>query len=92
MGCKLIGTCPRGLWFAFSTEPIGEGVNKIYMQEEDIMTPDVLERKVRANGQEIMLALTFYQNGQHEVSLLASLIHKRLTMDFVTVIEHFGTL
>ena len=81
-GCKLICTCLRGLWLAFSTEPVREGDSRIYMPEEGMMTLDVLEKKIKANGQEVTLALTAYRNGHGKAILLASSTHKRLTMDF----------
>ena len=91
-GCKLICTCPRGVCLAFSTEPVGEGDSRMYMPEEGMMTLDVLEKRFKANGQEITLALTTYRNGHSKVILLASSTHKRSTMDFVTTTERFGAL
>ena len=93
-GCHLTCTCPQGKWlpFALGRGELKEGDNRIAIQEEGAMTCQVREKVFRANDRQIKLAVTAFRNGNGKVILVASSIHRRLTMDFVTTTEHFGEL
>jgi len=69
-----------------------EGDERIPIQEEGVMSCEVREKIFRANNQKITLAVTAYRNGNGKVILLASSIHRRLAIDFVTTTEKFGEL
>ena len=56
------------------------------------MTCEVREKVFLASNCEIRIAITAYRNGNGKVILVASTIHRRLTMDFVTTTEKIGRL
>ena len=90
-GCALTCTCPRGIWIPFHTERI-EGDLRIFMQEDGMMYCEVREREFRAEGRAIKLAVVAFRNSNGKVVLVASSMHRRLKMDFVTTTERIGNL
>ena len=94
-GCYLACTCPRGHWlpFVIGNEIVKEHDRRMRILEEGLMTCEVREKVFTAeNGRKMTLAITAFRNGNGKVILVASSIHRRLTMDFVTTTERFGEL
>lgn len=51
------------------------------IQEEGVMTCEVWEKVFKHNGHEIKLAINAFRNGNGKIVLVASSLHRRLTMD-----------
>lgn len=91
-GCLLTCTCPKGKWlpYAVGNGNLKERDNRIPMQESGVMTCEVREKVFCAD--DCQMKLTAFRNGNGKVILVASSIHCRLTIDFITMIERYGEL
>ena len=89
-GCWLTCTCPRGKWLPFHT--VYEGDDRIIILEAGLMYNEVREKIFKVGNKQMRLAIHAYRNGNGKLVLVATTVHRKLTMDLVTTRPRYGDL
>ena len=86
-GCVLTCTysISKSLAFVLGNVLMNNDDNRVAMLKEDLMISKIGGKVYQANNFKIRIAITAYHNGNRNIILVASKIHKQLTMDFETM-------